>query len=95
MLPVSYEDRLISTVWNSPAETRDTPTRVRLDRHSSRLYRTTDYATVLLRADEVLRGRPRQIPWTTNIRAPTFRNLLVAASLPMWVPSCQTKLLEL
>ena len=30
-------------------------------------------------ADEVLRGRPRQIPWTTNIRAPTFRNLLVAA----------------
>jgi hypothetical protein len=30
-------------------------------------------------ADEVLRGRPRQIPWTINIRAPTFRNLLVAA----------------
>ena len=22
--------------------------------------------------DEVLRGRPRQIPWTTNIRAPTI-----------------------
>jgi hypothetical protein len=46
----SYEDHLISTVWISPAETRDTPTRRRLDRHSSRLYRTTDYATVLLRA---------------------------------------------
>jgi hypothetical protein len=45
------------------------------------------------RPDEVLRGRPRQIPWTTNIRAPMFRHLL-QPSLPMGVLSCQSNYLN-